>query len=192
MGDYDEPLGHLKKALQLHRSANNYYGITETTANIALIYERRGDYAKALQYYDTCLLLTRKHNLPDLKLHVYHNIYKTYELAGIYQKAFEFQSNYLALKDSLMDAQRAIAVEDMERRYQAEKKESQLLQTRNKVLETQLLVKKRTSERNLISIIGLAVLIILGLILIIHFLRSRKNRIIREKEIARLDRKSVV
>lgn len=187
MSEYDTAYTYFKKALDLHIKQNNFHGVVGSKSNIALIHERKGLYKKALLMYDTVLQLAIEYQLARDIAHTYKNIYKTYELAGNFKKAFEFQSIYYQVQDSLVNLEKESAIADLELKYGKEQDQAEILLLTNETLEQNLEIKQRTNERNLYILLGIIAVVITLMIFLVTRQRMVKDRIIRMKEIDRLN-----
>ena len=54
-GELDKGLQYLKKALLLDEELGNKKGVATQCGNIGLIYQKKGELAKALEYYEIAL-----------------------------------------------------------------------------------------------------------------------------------------
>jgi signal transduction histidine kinase len=185
--NYPEALNYYNKAFKLFQDNNFIEGILDAKVNIAVVYERKGNYSRALQIYDTCLSVALENGLTNNLPLIYNNIYKTHELAGDFVQAFSYQSKYYTLKDSLFNIEKAIVINDLEYKYKKEKQEVKILALKNENIRKDLMIRKKTNERNLI-LAGLFLLFTVGAITY-YFLRQRtkKDKIIAEQKIKQLE-----
>ncbi|MCD4698643.1 MAG: tetratricopeptide repeat protein [Bacteroidales bacterium] len=176
---YDKAFEDYNTALSLFNKTNDISGIVVSKLNIAVIYARWENYNKTLEIYDSCLVVAREYQLLDYVLDIYYNIFVTYQALGNYEKAFECQSYFINLKDSIYNIQRAETISDLELKYETEKNKA-------KILKKDIELKKKKFERNLVYAISSGVLLIFVLLFLNSQQKVRKDKIIKEKEIARL------
>lgn len=185
--EYDKALNYFIKAYQIHDSLNDPQGIVGAKTNIALIYARKGLYREALQRYDTVLQLAMDYELPDDVAHTYFNIFRTYSAAGDYKKAFEYQTLYHAMNDSLYTLAKNSRIAELEMEYGKEQDQAEILVLKNRTLEQELEIKKKTNQRNIYTLAGLILAIAVLMVYLVNRQRMVKDRMVRLKEIERLN-----
>lgn len=184
---YDLAREYFQKSLHIHTKRNNLKGIVGSKSNIALSFARKGMYRTALLIYDTVLQLAKQYELAFDIAHTYDNIYHTYHVMGNYEKAFEYQSIYYNFQDSLLNIEKEKVISDLEIKYGKEKDQAEILALRNVTLEQDLEIRRKTNQRNIFTLLGLAVAIAVLMIYLITRQRMIKDKIIRLKEIERLN-----
>ncbi|WP_422107834.1 tetratricopeptide repeat protein [Winogradskyella sp.] len=145
------------------------------------LYNKKGKYRKALNYMKDALQIaeetgTRKKMIGDLL-----EISKAYAGLGRYKKAYEYHVDYRKLHDEILGRENIERMNELEVKYQTEKKEKELIIKKN---EIKLLEERKQKAENeklflLISLIGalaLAFAIVYGL-----RQKMKRNKIEREK-----------
>ena len=79
-------------------------------------------------------------------------------------KAVQDQEDYIKLRDSVFDIERAHKFSELEAKYQNEKKEKQILKSKAEVAERNLQIKKKDTQFVIMLIVGLGLLIIIFLV----------------------------
>ena len=109
-------------------------------------------------------------------------IYDSYENLGDYKNAFNYLLKHKVMNDSAISVSRRTSLDDIETKYQTEKKEQEitLLKTQNELTEQQ-----KKSQRNLM-LAGLGITTIAGLFLFVLYRnRQKTNAKLRELDTAK-------
>lgn len=187
MEEYDKALEQFRKAYYIHEELNNLDGIVSEKSNIALSYARRKMYREALLIYDTVLQLATQYEMASSIAHTYDNIYKTYETMGDYKNAFKYQSIFFHFQDSLVNLEKENRIVELELEYGKGKDQAEILMLQNLNLEQELEIKRKTNQRNVFTLAGLALVITILMVFLITRQRMIKDKIIQKKEIDRLN-----
>jgi len=187
LGDKTNALKKFQESLAIYKSHGIIHGMINAAMNIALYYEDIGNYTRTLQIYDSCLTLAKESNYLEIMPKLYYNIFKDYELTGNWSKAFHYQSLHTALKDSVYTLEKERMINDLELNYEKEKNEAQILLLQNDNLQKDIILKKRTIQRNIYIFIVL-IIVISGLLSFgLFYTRYRKNKIIMEQKLRQLE-----
>ncbi|MDA9563868.1 tetratricopeptide repeat protein [Flavobacteriales bacterium] len=135
----------------------------------------------AMIHNNTAIQLAKEVNENPLLKNLYENITEIYVSQSDFERAFEYQSKLIAVKDTLFDEKNSKAITEMQTKYETEKKEQE-----NELLKTE---KQIHEDRNKFLAAGiLFVLVALGLVLYQFRLKRKanekllvKNKIIRDK-----------
>lgn len=152
-----------------------------TLRHLGELYNKKGNYRKALQYMEDALQIaettgTRKKMIGDLL-----EISKSYAGLGRFKKAYEYHIEYHKLHEEILNKENIERMNELEVQYQTEKKEKELIIKQN---EIKLLDERKQKAENeklflIISLIGataLAITIIYGL-----RQKMKRNKVEREK-----------
>lgn len=152
-----------------------------TLRHLGELYNKKGNYRKALQYMEDALQIaettgTRKKMIGDLL-----EISKAYAGLGRFKKAYEYHIEYHKLHEEILNKENIERMNELEVQYQTEKKEKELIIKQN---EIKLLEERKQKAENeklflIISLIGataLAITIIYGL-----RQKMKRNKVEREK-----------
>jgi len=178
---YDTAVVYYQKSLPIYRSLSDKDGEAITLANIGNILNTKGDAEQGVTYLQQALALARQVNDKDLVSGIYGFLAEGYSKQGDYEKAFEYQSDLSNLKDTLFNEASSKQVNDMQVKYDTEKKEKE-----NKILE--LSVNRQKIITYSISI-GLLLVIVLVFFVYRSYVNKKKaheeleekNKIIEEK-----------
>lgn len=183
--NYSKALVDLNRSLKIKREIGDNGGVALAYFNMGSLCSETGRSKEALQYYNEAeKIYLRNKDVEDLKA-----LYKTYALTYSelkdYKSAYQYFLKYDAIRDTLLGKDQTRAVEEMETRYETEKKEKELLiNQRDLRLKNQILKAKQAELdgekyfKN--SMIGLAAFVILvaGLLYYGYNNKRKANHII--------------
>lgn len=187
-GKYSLAMKAFKKSRAIFIEINDIASEQNALVNIALMNERLGNYDKAVKIYDTCLLIASQNKLRREILHIYQNIYKVHKLAGNFEKAYDYSTRYIQLKDSIYSLEKEEIIGDLELKYEKGKDEAHILRLENENLQNSVNLRTRTNQRNVFFIIAAAIILIAFLIVIFYRSKAGKDKIIAAQKIAELEK----
>jgi signal transduction histidine kinase len=156
----------LNKAITILEKYNDAYAISEYKIELAKIYENRGDTRRALELAIEGTELARTNGFKKFIRDGSKILAKFYHERRDFEKAFEYQSLFLAYNDSLVNA-------DMVRQLANQRTEFEVGQ---KQIEVDLLtVEKRNQRIVLFATAGFAVLLIILASIIYKYYRTKSK-----------------
>jgi two-component system NarL family sensor kinase len=164
---FAEALTALNESMRLRIGVGDKVGEAYTVNNIGELYLRQNKPAQATPYFLSTIKRARDLKYPELEIYAYSMLAKTYEQQGKFSDAYKAQSKYLALKEKAMDAKHNKDIEEIQTKYETNKKEQA-----NKVLTAEYKEQQILLSRNRIGIIALVITIILSMVLF-YLLYSR-------------------
>lgn len=168
--NYQQALFWLNKSIELKRkifdqklyknskdSLLNLYRLSMSIIGMGKVYRRMQEWELSNQYLLEGSEIAEKANFIDLLDDIYNLVGSNYAKMGKYEQGFEALRKHIVLKDSLFDVEIRKNQEDLEAKYQNEKKQQQI-----KELE----LKNQVQQRNqiLFSVGIVALIAILGLL----------------------------
>jgi len=166
------------RALELSRNINYSQGIINSLRNLGLLEEDLNKNQTALKYYKEGYNISISNSILETQKLLATNLYLLYDKIGNTDSAYLYLKKVTVLKDSLDIAEQIKNTQELETRYQSEKKESEiaLLTTQKKLAE-----KEKSNQRNvLLAFLGLMLLIATTLFII---LRNRQLTNIKLREL---------
>jgi signal transduction histidine kinase/Tfp pilus assembly protein PilF len=178
--NYPLAIQKFNKALDGYRELGIIRGIIVVLGNKAAVNADQGRYAEALKLHDSCLHLAYKQGSREYQVDALWNISDIYKKVGNYEKAFEYQTRYYELMDSIFDIEKAQVITNLTLKYEKEKDQAHIL-----ALEKDNLQK--TNQRNAYLFSGLGI-IVLTLFIVIYFRqRAAQDKIIARQKIRQLE-----
>ena len=184
---FDQAMQYFNLALEGYIDLGLQTGILTALGNKAAVYSRTGRYRQALSLHDSCLALAYRDDNRELQLDALWNISDTYREMGNFERSHEYLMRHYMLKDSLFNIQSAEVINDLLLKYEKEKDQAKIHTLEFEDLRKDLILRKRTSQRNIVTFTALAV-VALG-VFIMLYLRQRavKDRIIARQKIRQLE-----
>ncbi|MFY9241616.1 MAG: tetratricopeptide repeat protein, partial [Polaribacter sp.] len=149
-------------ALEIRKKRNDIYGITDSYLYLGDLFYAKKNYKKAIFYFKKGEELAVKNSYFPLKKYASEYIYKSYQNLQDYKNAFEYQTKFNLLKDSILNTETNSKIAELEIKYQTTEKEKEIAQQKEELLAQELAIK----NRNLYAILLTSTLLILGIIFI--------------------------
>lgn len=179
--NYDSSVHYYNKAYTLTKSNNDEWGMTEPLMRMGYGYMKLKRLNEAEIFLKEGIGLAEKNNLLTFKRTGYELISAFYEETGNHKKALEAYKKYYEYNDSLQNADSRKMVLDLDKKYETEKKEKQLL------LQQSAIRQKNTL--NYILIGSTAVLLLISLFAYRNYQQKRK---LQEHTIAELEKEKLL
>ena len=160
--NFPEAEKYLLQSLELRRQLKDTFAIALNFADLGFMYNEQGRLEKATEQYDLSNAIASKMRYPDLLLENYKVLSDIAEKKGDAHLSLDYYKRYVALKDSIFAGSKMKQIEELNAKYQAEKKEQQL------TLQDAEITKKNY------LLIGLAVVVALLVLWGISFFRKRR------------------
>jgi signal transduction histidine kinase len=179
-GKIDESEQTLDTAIVILERYGDAYAISEYEIELAKIYQTKGDEARAMQFALSGTQLAKENGYKKFIRDGSELLSKFYASEGDFEKAFQYQSDFMAYNDSLVNA-------DLVRKLANQRTEFEVGQ---KQAEVDLLTAEKRTQRIITIAVGVFALLFIVLAAIIYkYYRSKTkiNRILGEQK-AELER----
>lgn len=199
--DYNKAIECFLEALQMKIDLGDLKGIANTYSNLGETYYFKKDYDKAVEYNLKCIEQSRQINSKSLLQNAYSNLADIYSAKKDFKNAFEFHKLYTLAKDTAWNAEQASKIQEMDVKYQTEKKDKEILKQNAEIMFKGVETKQKESQRNAI-LVGFILVALLALV-VYRSLRDKqkvnrklsaayseielKNKIVEEKNKNTLD-----
>jgi len=179
--NYTNALAYQLKSLKISEQISDRIGISASYSGIGKIYVKMNDLRKALSCFEKGLAPAKESGNKEGMKDCYHELASTHYALGNFEQAMRNFEQYTLIKDSLMNQSNMENLQEMQTRFDTEKKEQeiQLLQKDQNILELQLSQQQADINRQRIviySFIG-GFLLILGLVFFIWKSYREKKKI---------------
>ncbi|MBN4049710.1 tetratricopeptide repeat-containing sensor histidine kinase [Bacteroidales bacterium AH-315-N07] len=155
--EYPKALDYHLKALKFQQEIDDQGGMTYTLSGIGKIYKNLGDLTLAIAYLDSCKELSFKVGVKESLLESYILLSTIYEEMNDFHKAFELYNHYSNLKDSIFNEQSATSMQEMQTKYESDKKEKEIeLLTKEKEIQDLELNRQKVFRNSVIAGLMLA------------------------------------
>ncbi len=183
MANYPFSIRYTQKSLDIYKSLGLPEYISIAYSNLSELCMRTKDHKKALYYADLSEDINKENSFKDNLLNSYQIKAQIYSELNDPANELLYLKKHAALKDSLLEQNHAIQMEELKTQYETEKKENEIvkLSTDNKIQELQL--EKDAATKTRLLVILLSVVIVVLLLVWLAFFLSRTNKKLQEKNI---------
>lgn len=144
------------------------------------MYGRRAKkYDYALKMFDSAIYYTKKSEYIETYVWIYEERGKLYKSIGNYKKSLSDFESLLKIKDSIFRTERDQTIQNTEARFRTTKKEKEIAQQKETLLNQELELKNKTLYTTLLT----GTLLILAIIFIAVYKRNQLKRNQLKKEI---------
>jgi two-component system, NarL family, sensor kinase len=178
---YDSSVHYYNKAYTLTKGNNDEWGMTEPLLRMGFGNMKLKRLKEAEFFLEEGIGLAEKNNLLTFKRTGYELISKFYEETGNHKKALEAYKKYKEANDSLQNADSKKMALDLDKKYETEKKEKQLLLQQSAI--------RKKSTLNYILIGSTASLLLISLLAYRTYQQKRK---LQEQKITELEKEKLL
>lgn len=167
----DSALYYFEKASIL--TGNSDIG-NSVVINIGLAEEhvKMGQMTKAIAFLDNAEELARELRSIDYLKRIFSEKAEVYAAKGDYKQAYTYANRFFVMNDSLTNLKLLAQTNDLEKKYETERKERQITELQLKSVEQQLIAKASNNQRRILIFVA----IILLLAVWFAFYRYRKEQ----------------
>lgn len=171
-GAFNEAIDYLLEGKTIATQINDKDILMHANAETGSVYEKTGKTEKAISSYAEAINYAEELNAKSQLEGYYNEISKLYRDAGNFQKAYKYLTLKSAVTDSLMNEQKLKQIEELQTKYETEKKEQQiaLLETENELKKSE--IRRQAVQRNWLIAFVVAAMII-ALILYYYYKKTR-------------------
>ncbi|PCH66495.1 MAG: hypothetical protein COC01_07870 [Bacteroidetes bacterium] len=167
-GEFKKAVVYLNKALQIHKLTGDRLTMVNTLSGLGNLHQVMGNKQAAIKYYQQSVELAKELGIKEELESIYLQLSLLYENAGQYSKAFEYHQLYVTIKDSIFNEASAKSMNEMQTKYESEKKEKEIdmltkdneLQVLKTAQQEDQIRKQRLLIVGIIFILGLAISLI--------------------------------
>jgi signal transduction histidine kinase len=154
-----------------------YYENATNYTNLAAVFYELGEFRQAETAFDSAhFYVTKSNSIEKLRDYNYHQ-YLFNKKRGNLSQALHFQEEYFQIRDSVFNDSRAKTLAELETKYQTEKKEKELAESKAKILEVKNSEKIKTYWLLLTALLALFTLAFSYLIF-----RQQKLKLAQQKQ----------
>lgn len=175
---FDRALAYFDEAMAYFESTNDRLRIIHTYSSVGDAFYEMGQAEKALEYYFKAELINRDIGNKNLQKDNLFDIYEAYTRLKDYEKANRALVEYYELKDSIFSEDKFNKLVELEKKYQTEKSQKELIALKAKDQRRQLIVWA-------LWIILILMSVIVYVIFRIQRMKYRQRRVLLEQKILR-------
>lgn len=126
-GMQDSATYYYERAAEYYEKVDSKAGLAEVYFNLGVTEALRGNFNKAIVLQEKSLGISRQIGELFLQKENLFNLSKNYERIGLRDKAFDLYKAYDVLSDSILNENNKRYIEDINAKYETEKKEQQIV-----------------------------------------------------------------
>jgi tetratricopeptide (TPR) repeat protein len=185
LGKLDKSYTTYLEAIEIQKKVNDRIGLASNYGNLGILLLNEKNPLGALVYLEKSDSLARVIGYREVRKNNFETFRDAYKMLGNFEKALEYELQFVALKDSIYNIEKLKEIENIQEKYQAEQKQLSI-----DVLNEQARVKDVKLSRKNIFIGALVVIILLTLVITWLINRNYKahanrRRIILENKLLR-------
>lgn len=143
IGQKEKALATYLKILELETELGHKGELAQTHYQIGELYESRKDYLNAKKYYNVTIKIAEEIGaLIDIR-DSYGRLMEINKAEKNFETALKYNELYLALNDSIFNAEKSRQIKEIETQYETKKKEQQIKNLENEQLIKDLKIKKQ-------------------------------------------------
>jgi serine phosphatase RsbU (regulator of sigma subunit) len=183
-GNHLKAKEYFLKYKEIAEKSKNLDDLAAAFHNLAVTEKYIGQYNNALKYFSQAITLMDTLHINHQRDQLYIAISETYEEMGNYKKSVEWYKKFIAIKDSLFGEEKVKQMEEMEKKYQGERKqkEIEIQQEQLKRKQVEIDIQNQISERQVIQrnafIIGFILSILIVLLVYRSYIQKKKTNVI--------------
>lgn len=175
---YDSAYYYYQSALESYESAGDKHGISETLPNIAMCLRKQDKFYEAERYMNRAVSFVDSTQSKEARQLVYLAFADLYAEWGKFEQAYTYQVLFDQWKDSVVGERHLNKMEELELKYETEKKENKLLQ----LAAENSSQEKEIANKNLwLWIMALLVLLVMVAGGLLFLLMRQRIRFAKEK-----------
>lgn len=167
-GDVNQAVAYLDRSTAIREKIGDRQGVIINKVNKGETFFNAGRYKEALPLFLAGIKEGKEIGYADLVRHCYQFAAKTYVALNDYRNAYAYQTDGHNLNDSIFNIERTKVIQDLEAKYETEKKNQTIL-----MMAQESKLHLATIERNSVLIVGLSVAV--ALLVIVFFLWRKRN-----------------
>jgi signal transduction histidine kinase len=171
----------IKRALEINTIRGRDYNLATNYTNLATIAYKQGKNVKAREMFELANEFAQKSGSIEKIRDVVQQEAFFYKNLNDFKKALELQEQFYVLRDSVFNTERAAKIAEMETRFQTERKEKELAETRANLAESEL--EGRQKNTMILGSLGLAIILGLSGYLFYNQQKLKNKQLRKESEL---------
>jgi len=172
-------ISYFNQSLEIREKLNSDYDIASLKLSLGMEYLRTGNIKDAKVKFLESLPYLEENNIIDKLIPLYSNLSNLYAYEKNVEKVRFYYDKHLKLNSIYSSENQAEKIAEVETKYETAKKEAEIAQQKEQLLEQELAIK----NRNLYAILLASALLILGIIFFGIFKKNQFKRNQLQKEI---------
>ena len=136
----DVALPYLKQATDYYRTTKNPSRLAGSLHTLGITYFKLKQYDKSIASFNESLKIAVENKQTEGIQYLYESMAQTYYSSNNYKNAYVYYIKYMTIRDSLVTAEKAKQLFELETRYQTEKKEKEIVKLTSEKREKNLML----------------------------------------------------
>ncbi len=137
---YDKSMEYYLNALNIREKLNDYSGTASSLINIGNVYLQMNEFEKAIASHRSAKKICQKIAYNDGLLSSLDGLAETYARKGDYTNAYKTKQEYESVKDSIFNINAVQQMDELQVKYETEKKENEIIQQKLKLSNRNILL----------------------------------------------------
>ncbi|MEL7586043.1 MAG: tetratricopeptide repeat protein [Prolixibacteraceae bacterium] len=177
-----QALDYFRQALSVFEELNDVRNATFVLESLGAAYLVMGEETKALEILQSGLELAKKHRIGYfIQSTCYKDITRAYEKMGKVNEAYASYKLYKAYEDSLHQEERIRQAAELEKKFETEKKEEEILRLNAEHEIVSLQVQKEKAIRTFVTVVLLLAIGIMIYISYAYYQKKKTNTVLNQK-----------
>lgn len=172
---------YYEKALNTFKLNNNSHDIARVLINTGLLKKKQKKYDAAADDYIQALQLSREGGFLKIEEDVMRNLAFLYEEQKDYKNAFNYYTQFVAVKDSVLNKENQESINKLMIEFETEKKERQIAVQQLEIAEKTLQSRRKTVI--IIGLIGIIIILLMFSFIIYSRIKIRQERRLNEERL---------
>ena len=175
-------VSYLKQSWAIFRNLGMFQYEAEFKQNIGVILLKQGKYDAAIEAFKSCIEINDKYKRGYKIKSTCHNLLsKAYEKKGDYRTSLEHIKLYVQFSDSMAQKEKYQQLANLEKRYETERKESQIARLESIQQLTMIKLRKNQQLKQLGITSALLLLLLLFFIWLKYLDKTKLNKLLASK-----------
>lgn len=164
----------LKKALSIRKTFEDQDELIETHMELGVIYSKLKHKSLGNYHFDKALNIAKKINNLSLLSEVYLAKSKSYLLQNNYKKALTNFEMHTQFKDSILEKDKLKNIQEIETKYQTEKKDREIATQQLELKEQEAEIQKKKAQNN--YMLGGIIFLLVATVLLVFLFKQRQKQ----------------
>jgi serine phosphatase RsbU (regulator of sigma subunit) len=191
--NYQNSLENHLKSVEIYQELNNKEGIAHSLSNVAGLYmlmadslaviesQRREYLRQAISYGLRCYPLSVELDALVVENYVANTLFLAYKALGDPVKSLEYAEIFMVTRDSLFNEEKTLAIEEMDTKYETEKKQQQIELQESQIEARDAKIQQQKTLRNALITGLLAFVLIIALVIYAYMQKKKDNKKITDQ-----------
>ena len=172
---------YYEKALNAYKLNNNTHDIARALINTGLLKKKQKKYDAAEADYKDALQLSREGGFLKLEEDVLKNLAFFYEELKDFKNAFGYYTQFVAVKDTLLNKENQESINKLMIEFETEKKERQIAVQQLEIAEKTL--QSRRKNFVIIALVGIIIILLMFSFIVYSRIKLKQERLLNEERL---------